>query len=276
MRDSAQTSVQLSLILNVPFLSQLLLLKNFPYFNFLSPSFISSIGNCGQPMSGPKFSKWPLIDLSRPVFLIINHYLAFSHFSSVYYPFNQIIGYFTLCLWLVPFAFFISLSANDNTLPQFIENKPLITGKRSSSTVVCQPSLSMPEVNSVLSSSKQIRTMSYQTTSQGRPRKWAYWPSLTMRRNRCCQNGWRRAFKSVPGWFCRLARWKKIRVFLIFVLCRSSSNSPTCTVVCQTISSTILFRISPDCSTPRAGNVKMFVHLWTSRQIWRPALTSNL
>ena len=29
----------------------------------------------------------------------------------------QIMAYFTFCLWLVPFAFFLSLSANDNVLP---------------------------------------------------------------------------------------------------------------------------------------------------------------
>lgn len=29
----------------------------------------------------------------------------------------QILAYFTFCLWLVPFTFFLSLSANDNVLP---------------------------------------------------------------------------------------------------------------------------------------------------------------
>lgn len=29
----------------------------------------------------------------------------------------QVLAYFTICLWLVPFAFFISLSANENVLP---------------------------------------------------------------------------------------------------------------------------------------------------------------
>lgn len=33
----------------------------------------------------------------------------------------QVIGYFTLCLWLVPFALFVSLSANDNVLPTVTE-----------------------------------------------------------------------------------------------------------------------------------------------------------
>lgn len=31
------------------------------------------------------------------------------------------IAYFTLCLWLVPFALFVSLSANDNVLPTVTE-----------------------------------------------------------------------------------------------------------------------------------------------------------
>ena len=37
-------------------------------------------------------------------------------------------AYFTLCLWLVPFAFFVSLSANENILPTMAERKPLLSG----------------------------------------------------------------------------------------------------------------------------------------------------
>lgn len=29
----------------------------------------------------------------------------------------QVLSFFTVCLWLVPFAFFVSLSANENVLP---------------------------------------------------------------------------------------------------------------------------------------------------------------
>ena len=36
------------------------------------------------------------------------------------------ISYFTLCLWLVPFALFVSLSANENILPTVAETKPLL------------------------------------------------------------------------------------------------------------------------------------------------------
>lgn len=33
--------------------------------------------------------------------------------------FLKILAYFTLCLWLVPFALFVSLSANDQVLPSY-------------------------------------------------------------------------------------------------------------------------------------------------------------
>ncbi|ESO93075.1 hypothetical protein LOTGIDRAFT_119829 [Lottia gigantea] len=69
-------------------------LQNFPYFYMTSPSFIGSV-----------------------VLIVINHYLTFSHFSQVWYPFSEVMAYFTVCLWLVPFAFFVSLSANEYVLP---------------------------------------------------------------------------------------------------------------------------------------------------------------
>ncbi|KAL4231133.1 hypothetical protein ACF0H5_008716 [Mactra antiquata] len=70
------------------------LLKDFPYFLLSSPGFIGSVGS-----------------------VLLNHYLAFSYFTSVYHPFHEVLAYFTICLWLVPFAFFVSLSANENVLP---------------------------------------------------------------------------------------------------------------------------------------------------------------
>lgn len=66
---------------------------------------------------------FPFIQLTSPVFLggvamvFVNHYLAFDHFSSVWYPFSEILAYFTICLWVLPFAFFVSLSASENVLP---------------------------------------------------------------------------------------------------------------------------------------------------------------
>ncbi|XP_061171264.1 protein TEX261-like [Saccostrea echinata] len=69
-------------------------LQTFPYFELMSPSFLMSIA-----------------------LVVVNHYFAFSYFSTVWHPFSDVLAYFTICLWLVPFAFFISLSANENVLP---------------------------------------------------------------------------------------------------------------------------------------------------------------
>lgn len=41
--------------------------------------------------------------------------------------FLQVLAYFTLCLWLVPFALFVSLSANENVLPTLAETTPLLS-----------------------------------------------------------------------------------------------------------------------------------------------------
>lgn len=76
-----------------------MLLKSFPVVELSSPYFILTIG-----------------------FLVLNHILSFNHFSSVYYPFHDILTYFLCCQWLVPFAFFVSLSANDNVLPTVSES----------------------------------------------------------------------------------------------------------------------------------------------------------
>lgn len=95
-----------------------LIIKNFPFVTFLSFNFIGTM-----------------------ILEVVNHYLAFSYFSATYYPFFevtffifnlmnkliyfilQVITYFTLCLWLVPFALFVSVSTNDNILPTILDRK---------------------------------------------------------------------------------------------------------------------------------------------------------
>jgi Transmembrane adaptor Erv26 len=78
--------------------SHLLILRNFPEVQIASVEFIAAI-----------------------IFLVINHYIAYIHFNDVYYSLSEILGYFTLCLWLVPFSLFVSLSANDQVLPTYQE-----------------------------------------------------------------------------------------------------------------------------------------------------------
>jgi hypothetical protein len=79
----------------------------------------------------PSFSQYIVANLV-PVLVLINHYVWFRHFSNLqtrayqrssYYErpdvptFTMIASYFGLCVWLVPFALFVSLSAGDNVLP---------------------------------------------------------------------------------------------------------------------------------------------------------------
>lgn len=118
----------------------LLLLEDFPKSMLL-------LGLCTQIVHLSLLRTFPVLVLLSPssllavILLIANHYLAFSYFGSEFHEFSEVIqkkrnkrkflsnffakfvyffqvmAYFTICLWLIPFAFFVSLSANDNTLP---------------------------------------------------------------------------------------------------------------------------------------------------------------
>ncbi|CCE83033.1 Piso0_002807 [Millerozyma farinosa CBS 7064] len=90
--------------------------------------------------------KFPYVQLSSTSFLascvlvIANHFLWFNHFHNPYIPplserlkpdykpphipsFVEICSFFGLCVWLVPFALFVSLSAHDNLLPHHLDNQ---------------------------------------------------------------------------------------------------------------------------------------------------------
>ncbi|XP_053797842.1 protein TEX261 [Vidua chalybeata] len=55
------------------------------------------------------------------VLVVLNHYLAFQYFAEEFYLFSEVLAYFTFCLWLIPFAFFVSLSAGENVLPSTVQ-----------------------------------------------------------------------------------------------------------------------------------------------------------
>jgi hypothetical protein len=74
--------------------SYLALLRSFPFIELVSLNFIGSA-----------------------LLLVLNHAIWFRHFTVTYYAFPEIVAYFLLFVWLVPFVFFISLSANENALP---------------------------------------------------------------------------------------------------------------------------------------------------------------
>ncbi|CAO3570674.1 unnamed protein product [Mortierella alpina] len=71
-------------------------LANFPYINLFSLPFILSCA-----------------------LVLIDHFMWFQYFSRHYYNFMSIASFFGICVWMIPFAYFISLSANDNALPSF-------------------------------------------------------------------------------------------------------------------------------------------------------------
>ncbi|XP_064193914.1 protein TEX261 isoform X1 [Anguilla rostrata] len=74
------------------------LLQSFPYILLTSPNFILSCA-----------------------LVVVNHYMAFQYFAEEYYPFSEVLAYFTICLWIIPFSFFVSLSAGENVLPSTMQ-----------------------------------------------------------------------------------------------------------------------------------------------------------
>ncbi|RYP08626.1 hypothetical protein DL764_001754 [Monosporascus ibericus] len=90
--------------------------------------------------------RFPFVKLTDPLFLVscvlvlANHYFWFRHFSGLQQrsysrmssmydqpdvpSFTEIASFFGLCVWLVPFALFVSLSASDNVLPTMGSEQP--------------------------------------------------------------------------------------------------------------------------------------------------------
>jgi len=102
------------------------------------PIGLSALSVVSHGIYAQNLRRFPIVKLTDPLFLlscalvIVNHYLWFRHFSAPpahsynSYPysrdfniptFTEIAAYFGLCVWLVPFALFVSLSAGENVLP---------------------------------------------------------------------------------------------------------------------------------------------------------------
>ncbi|EDO16029.1 hypothetical protein Kpol_1067p1 [Vanderwaltozyma polyspora DSM 70294] len=94
---------------------------------------------------------FPFISLGNPMFIlscvcvVVNHYFWFQHFNNVEIPpqfkydpsyiprkratFAQVSSFFGICIWFIPFALFVSLSAGDFVLPS--ANEEQIYSKKS-------------------------------------------------------------------------------------------------------------------------------------------------
>ena len=77
------------------------LLQSFPYLQPLSPPFLTSTAA-----------------------LVASHYFWLSHFMSHYHATTHVLCFLLFAVWLVPFGFFISLSANESTLPDRLGGTP--------------------------------------------------------------------------------------------------------------------------------------------------------
>ena len=48
--------------------------------------------------------------------IFVHHYVAFETLAALWLNFGELVGFFTCCVWLVPFEYFVSLSAEDYDL----------------------------------------------------------------------------------------------------------------------------------------------------------------
>eukprot|EP01117_Protostelium_nocturnum_P018058 TRINITY_DN7468_c0_g1_i1.p1 TRINITY_DN7468_c0_g1~~TRINITY_DN7468_c0_g1_i1.p1 ORF type:complete len:205 (-),score=45.73 TRINITY_DN7468_c0_g1_i1:71-685(-) len=71
-----------------------LLMKDFPFMQMLSLTFLLGCA-----------------------LLMLDHFVWFYYFSRHWHEFNQTLSFFVTCVWLVPFIFIVSISANESTLP---------------------------------------------------------------------------------------------------------------------------------------------------------------
>jgi hypothetical protein len=108
-------------------------MRRFPFVKLTDPLFLASCGGwcCAGLVVRASADQEFVVFV---VLVLLNHYVWFKHFShhqerayqnmTSYYDtpddipsFTEIASYFGLCVWLVPFSLFVSLSASDNVLP---------------------------------------------------------------------------------------------------------------------------------------------------------------
>lgn len=74
---------------------------------------------------------FPNVSITSPSVIIsflavmINHFSWFSYFTTKhYYSWREVSSFFGICVWSLPLLYFLSLSANEYSLPSFDSNKP--------------------------------------------------------------------------------------------------------------------------------------------------------
>ncbi|KAI1811642.1 transmembrane adaptor Erv26 [Poronia punctata] len=110
------------------------------------PILLTVLGVASHAVYLGNMRRFPFVRLTDPLFLtscvlvLVNHYYWFRYFSqaqarsysrlsSMYEQpdvptFAEIASFFGICVWLIPFALFVSLSASDNVLPTIGSEQP--------------------------------------------------------------------------------------------------------------------------------------------------------
>ncbi|KAI8632503.1 transmembrane adaptor Erv26 [Xylariaceae sp. FL1651] len=110
------------------------------------PLWLTLIGVVSHIIYLGNMRRFPFVRLTDPLFLascvlvLANHYLWFRHFSEMQQrsysrmssmydqpdvpSFTEIASFFGICVWLIPFTLFVSLSASDNVLPTIGSEQP--------------------------------------------------------------------------------------------------------------------------------------------------------
>lgn len=105
------------------------------------PFWLTSFSISAHVLYLQALKRFPFIQITDGLFLgscvmvVLNHWLWFRYFSDpelppagilvdrpdysgkTHPPFAQVASFFGMCIWLIPFALFIGLSAGDNVLP---------------------------------------------------------------------------------------------------------------------------------------------------------------
>ncbi|AAS53498.2 AFR127Wp [Eremothecium gossypii ATCC 10895] len=109
------------------------------------PFFLTCFSIASHVVYAQNLRKFPFISLSSPTFVAscvlvaLNHYLWLRHFNNNDVPVRfrmdpgyraprrtslaEVTSFFALCVWFIPFALFVSLSAGDNVLPTAMGKK---------------------------------------------------------------------------------------------------------------------------------------------------------
>ena len=134
-------------------ISGIIIIQIFLFLVDRFPFSLSALSIISHLVYASNLRRFPIVKLSDPLFILscilvgLNHWLWFRHFSNPLPAsraagnwrqpyqviddmpnFTEVASYFGLCVWLVPFALFVSLSAGENVLPSM--GSEYATGER--------------------------------------------------------------------------------------------------------------------------------------------------